>query len=209
MAVMVIAFCAWSMSRYAAGEDPLALLAGSAQTPAASSVAATTTDAATAASGQAASAVVPDGAPATQTGAASSPAGAADVEPPASADAEEPARDQPASVPVAASEPPASVTASVTVDGSAAGAGSSSATVSLPSGATAYDALVAAGASVNARSTAYGIYVAGIGGLAEREHGGQSGWVYSVDGSEPGTACSGYVLSDGDSVVWTYVNVEY
>jgi hypothetical protein len=100
------------------------------------------------------------------------------------------------------------VTVSVTVDGSAAGAGSSSARVSLSSGSTVYDALLAAGANVNASSTPYGIYVSAIGGLAEKEHGGMSGWVYAVNGSEPGVSCSSYVLSEGDSVVWSYVNVE-
>lgn len=101
------------------------------------------------------------------------------------------------------------ITVSVTVDGSAAGAGSSSVTVTLSPGATVYDALLASGASVSARSTAYGTYVAAIGGLAEFDHGGASGWVYAVNGSEPNVACSSFSLSSGDAVVWRYVNVEY
>ena len=72
-------------------------------------------------------------------------------------------------------------------------------------GATPYDALWALGLSVNARSTAYGTCVAAIGGLAEKEHGGTSGWMYSVNGSTPMTACTNYVLSNGDVVVWYYV----
>lgn len=44
-----------------------------------------------------------------------------------------------------------------------------------------------------------------IGGLAEKEHGGHSGWMYSVNGAVPMTACSNYVLSNGDSVSWYYV----
>lgn len=101
------------------------------------------------------------------------------------------------------------ISVSVTVDGSAAGAGSSSVTVSLSPGATVYDALLASGAGVSARATAYGTYVAAINGLAERDHGDMSGWVYAVNGTEPNVACSSFSLSDGDAVVWRYVNVEY
>ena len=96
----------------------------------------------------------------------------------------------------------------VTVDGTAAGSNSSSAQVSLSSGSTAFDALRATGVSVNARNSQYGIYVAGINGLAEKDHGGSSGWVYEVNGSEPNTSAGNYTLKDGDSVVWRYVNVE-
>ena len=58
---------------------------------------------------------------------------------------------------------------------------------------------------MNASNTGYGIYVRAIGGLAEKEHGGHSGWMYSVNGAVPMTACSNYVLSNGDSVSWYYV----
>lgn len=104
--------------------------------------------------------------------------------------------------------PPAQnvVNVSVSVDSAAAGGGiSASGSFSFAPGATPYDALCALGLSVNARSTGYGTYVAAIGGLAEKEHGSQSGWMYSVNGNTPMTACSNYVLSDGDSVVWYYV----
>ena len=95
----------------------------------------------------------------------------------------------------------------MTVDGSAAGAGASSASIRLSRGASAYDALAACGVSFNAKSTSFGMYVSSIGGLAEKEHGAMSGWVYAVNGYEPNTACSNYELRDGDSLVWTYVNV--
>lgn len=104
--------------------------------------------------------------------------------------------------------PPAQnvVNVSVSVDSAAAGGGvSASGSFSFAPGATPYDALCALGLSVNARSTGYGTYVAAIGGLAEKEHGSQSGWMYSVNGNTPMTACNNYVLSDGDSVVWYYV----
>ena len=58
---------------------------------------------------------------------------------------------------------------------------------------------------MNARSTGYGTYVAAIGGLAEKEHGSQSGWMYSVNGSAPNVSCGKYVLKDGDTVSWYYV----
>lgn len=99
------------------------------------------------------------------------------------------------------------ITVTVTIDGSAAGGGVQQASVALDRGASVYDALVASGASVNARGTGYGVYVAGINGLAEKEHGSGSGWVYAVNGVEPQTSCSSYQLRDDANVVWTYVNV--
>ena len=101
------------------------------------------------------------------------------------------------------------ITVTITVDGSAAGAGSSSATLALEPGATVYDALASCGVSFNAKATGYGMYVSSIAGLAEKDHGNKSGWMYSVNGATAGVACSSYALSDGDSIYWWYVNVEY
>lgn len=104
------------------------------------------------------------------------------------------------------SQQPGYVTVTVSVTSSAVGNPvSSSGTFTFNKGATAYDALCALGLSVNAHGSSYGTYVAAIGGLAEKEHGGNSGWMYSVNGVTPMTACSNYVLSNGDSVVWYYV----
>lgn len=104
------------------------------------------------------------------------------------------------------SQQPGYVTVTVSVTSSAVGNPvSSSGTFTFNEGATAYDALCALGLSVNAHGSSYGTYVAAIGGLAEKEHGGTSGWMYSVNGVTPNTACSNYVLSNGDSVVWYYV----
>ena len=101
---------------------------------------------------------------------------------------------------------PGYVTVTVSVTSSAAGNPvSSSGTFTFNEGATVYDALCALGLSVNARGSSYGTYVAAIGGLAEKEHGGTSGWMYSVNGVTPGMACSSYVLSNGENVVWYYV----
>lgn len=93
----------------------------------------------------------------------------------------------------------------MSVDSSAVGGPvSGGTTVTFEQGATAYDALMACGLSVNASNSPYGVYVSAIGGLAEGEHGGSSGWKYAVNGSEPSQACSTYVLRDGDAVTWRY-----
>ncbi len=98
------------------------------------------------------------------------------------------------------------VTVSVSVSSSAAdGRVSGSATPTFEKGATAYDALCATGLSVSSKSSQYGIYVSAIGGLAEFEYGGSSGWMYSVNGSAPNISCGKYVLKDGDRVSWYYV----
>lgn len=104
------------------------------------------------------------------------------------------------------SQQPGYVTVTVSVTSSAVGNPvSSGGTFTFNEGATVYDALCALGLSVNAHGSSYGTYVAAIGGLAEKEHGGTSGWMYSVNGATPDKACSNYVLSNGDSVVWYYV----
>lgn len=98
------------------------------------------------------------------------------------------------------------VTVTVSVTSSAVGNPvSSGGTFTFNEGATVYDALCALGLSVNAHSSSYGTYVSAIGGLAEKQYGGTSGWMYSVNGTTPMTACSNYVLSNGDNVVWYYV----
>lgn len=98
------------------------------------------------------------------------------------------------------------VTVSVSVSSSAAdGRVSGSAHPTFKKGATAYDALCATGLSVSTKSSQYGLYVSAIGGLAEFEYGGKSGWMYSVNGSAPNVSCGKYVLKDGDTVSWYYV----
>lgn len=104
------------------------------------------------------------------------------------------------------SQQPSYVTVTVSVTSSAVGNPvSSGGTFTFNEGATVYDALCALGLSVNAHGSSYGTYVSAIGGLAEKQHGGTSGWMYSVNGATPMTACSNYVLSNGDNVVWYYV----
>ena len=90
------------------------------------------------------------------------------------------------------------ITVSVSVNGS-------SHRVSVPQGATAYDALLATGASVS--SGAYpggGTWVTAINGLGEDA---SHGWTYKVNGSMPNVMSDRYTVHDGDSVVWSYVTV--
>ena len=110
------------------------------------------------------------------------------------------------SPPSAAPAQPATVTVSVSVDSSAAdGRMSGGANPTFEQGATVYDALMACGLSVNASSTPLGIYVSAIGGLAEKEYPGESGWKFSVNGEVIMRACDSVVLQDGDVVRWFYV----
>ena len=78
-------------------------------------------------------------------------------------------------------------------------------TLTLSQGATVYDALCKTGLAVSFSGSSYGVYVASINGLAEKQYGNNSGWMYSVNGVTPMTACSNYVLKKGDSIKWYYV----
>lgn len=101
---------------------------------------------------------------------------------------------------------PKTVTVSILVDSSAVGGPvSGSGTFTFEEGATVYDALCALGLSIGSQDSIHGVYVSSINGLAEKEHGGSSGWMYTVNGKLPSMACSAYKLRDGDSVQWRYV----
>ena len=101
---------------------------------------------------------------------------------------------------------PKTVTVSITVDSSAVGGPvSGSGTFTFEEGATVYDALCALGLSIGSQDSIHGVYVSSINGLAEKEHGASSGWMYAVNGKLPNMACSAYKLVDGDSIQWRYV----
>ncbi|MBM6774173.1 DUF4430 domain-containing protein [Olsenella profusa] len=102
-------------------------------------------------------------------------------------------------------EQQAALSVTVEIDATAADGEKTTSDVELPEGATAYDALVATGADVNAQDSEYGMYVQGIDGLASGDHGDMSGWMYSVNGESAEVGCSEYTLSSGDVVTWTYV----
>ena len=74
-------------------------------------------------------------------------------------------------------------------------------TITLKKGSTAYDALQATGLAIGGNST----YVSSIGGLAEKQLGKTSGWMYEVNGTTPMTSCGNCKLSDGDTLRWYYV----
>ena len=142
--------------------------------------------------------------------AASADAVATQDAPPSSSGSEVPSSQEGVSPQSAAPEPspepsrsaPA-VTVSVGVSSSAVGNPvSGGTTAAFDEGATAYDALMACGLSVT--SSQFGVYVSAIGGLAEKEHGATSGWMYSVNGTTPSVSCSSYVLQSGDNVQWFY-----
>lgn len=78
------------------------------------------------------------------------------------------------------------------------------AVVTLPAGSSAYDALAATGLSVSASNTSMGLYIRAIQGLAEKDGGSQSGWMYLVDGSPPMQSADSYILSDGSALKWRY-----
>ena len=48
-------------------------------------------------------------------------------------------------------------------------------------------------------------YVEGIGNLYEFDHGGESGWVYSVNGKKASVSAADYLLKDGDKILWAYI----
>ena len=102
-----------------------------------------------------------------------------------------------------AAEPQIAVT--VEIDATAGEGELTSHSVELDEGATAYDALVAAADDVNASETDYGMYVAGVNGLAGGDFGEMSGWMFEVNGEMAEVGCSQYELADGDVVTWTYV----
>ena len=83
-----------------------------------------------------------------------------------------------------------------------------STTVQLDAGASVYDALKAAASSrgipVGKVGSGSRVYVASINSLSEGDCGGESGWMYSVNGVYPGKSCGSYTLADGDSVRWRY-----
>lgn len=237
-ALVVLAFCAWSMSQYVQGKDPLAIFAGGDDAAAVEEAPKAADDAKPASSAssdasknrkpagedKAKDAKDKDSEPEVTDGEQANDAGAAGAEDQGYETIEETSADggseggsssadggnevlPPESEPVVDNS--GMITISVTIDGTAGGSNSTSGTLSLPEGSTPYDALLATGADVNARATTFGTYVAAINGLAEKEHGATSGWLYSVNGVEPQTACDTVTLADGDNLVWHYTTGIY
>lgn len=80
--------------------------------------------------------------------------------------------------------------------------------ISLPEGATAFDALIEAARARKIRidytGSSYGVYVRGIGYVYEFGFGSESGWTYRVNGSFPQMSAGAYELSEGDTVEFVY-----
>lgn len=56
-----------------------------------------------------------------------------------------------------------------------------------------------------ANDTKYGsVYIEAINHLGEMDAGKLSGWMYSVNGKNPGLGSSSYTVKDGDKIVWQY-----
>ena len=79
------------------------------------------------------------------------------------------------------------------------------ATLTLKSGASVYDALKTAAKDAGIAVAGSSSYIKGIAGLYEKDCDGQGGWTYTVNGEFPSVGCSSYKLSDGDSILWSYV----
>lgn len=48
------------------------------------------------------------------------------------------------------------------------------------------------------------IYVKGINGINEFDHGSTSGWLYHVNGTQPKIGAGSYKVKDGDCIEWLY-----
>lgn len=83
-----------------------------------------------------------------------------------------------------------------------------SGTLSLAKNTSVYGALktLAAQKGVSISTSGFGAstYVRGIGGLKEFDYGGNSGWLYMVNGIKPSYGAYSYKLNDGDTVKWYY-----
>jgi len=76
--------------------------------------------------------------------------------------------------------------------------------MTLNSGDTVFDLLGRSGVPVQSRGGGMTAYVVAIGGLAEKDCGGTSGWVYEVNGTRPNMSCGRYQPQNGDAIVWRY-----
>lgn len=79
------------------------------------------------------------------------------------------------------------------------------ATLTMKSGSTVYNALKTATKEAGIAVAGSSSYIKGIAGLYEKDCDGQGGWTYTVNGEFPSVGCGSYKLSDGDSILWSYV----
>lgn len=90
----------------------------------------------------------------------------------------------------------------ITVDAGPYGGVQASTAVGFNYQPSVYDALCSSGVSIS--GDAY--YIRAINGLAEKQHGPTSGWMYTVNGVTVMRACGDCYLNNGDNVYWHYVD---
>lgn len=113
---------------------------------------------------------------------------------------EETAPAQPQTQPQTEPETAPTYYVSITVDAGEFGGVQSSCTLSFGYQPTVYEALCNCGVGFDGSP----YYIKSINGLAEKQHGAMSGWLYSVNGYTPMDTCGSYYLNSGDSVYWWY-----
>ena len=83
-----------------------------------------------------------------------------------------------------------------------------SAEVEFQEGDTVYDILERAcrakGIQYTVKQTVYGTYVSSLDNLSERYYDNSTGWMYFVDGADPGVSSSQLEVTDGMNIVWSY-----
>ena len=84
--------------------------------------------------------------------------------------------------------------------------------IEVNSSSTAYSVLSELaqqnGKSISTKGFGSTVYVSGIDGLKEFDHGPSSGWMYKVNGTPPNIGAGAYKVKAGDKVIWYYVNAE-
>lgn len=78
------------------------------------------------------------------------------------------------------------------------------ASVAVPAGSSALDALQAATPDVIVEDGSYGAFVSSINGLANGTAGAQSGWTYTLNGNYVAESADACILNDGDVVAWEF-----
>lgn len=76
----------------------------------------------------------------------------------------------------------------------------------IENGDSALSALKKAAADNNISVDESHGYIKGIGGLYEKQCGGSSGWMYTVNGQSPAVSAAQYALNPGDTVIFYYVS---
>lgn len=76
------------------------------------------------------------------------------------------------------------------------------------SGDKAYDILKRSCAAqhikITAQNTEYGVYIAGINNIDEKDCGKESGWLYKVNGTYPNITCGEKKVKPNDEILFTY-----